>query len=334
MARLVLVALLAVSSAAISPVPTRSVALRAHAGRVQGLSKNHGIYGDTLCPCIGLAHTKGETTADCGGGTTIQYPTEFGSSCQTWDASRHPDCETGTDSNFTSDGESPAWCSQPWCFVDPCKCNIPDMPQVSTCLPGSTYQDHPVYYSYSTCGGKDEWTGDMHAEACVNQYTQGDCMVREKCAWDGLQCYGKEIKQHCNHENKVDEAKFGSDKCKCMGIHNLPGTMEADVFGDGKKLSFPADVGATCRAWGKELHPSCKGDKPQAWCEAAWCFVDACDCAEVEPPKLMRKWFGENVTVGGRQVYYSYTTCGSDDPYPYRFHPEAASGTRRCPHFE
>jgi len=279
-----------------------------------------GLYGSAKCPCVGLDNVKGAVTADCSG-TKIVYPAEFGASCGAWEQDRHPDCELGTDRNFTRDGEVPAWCDQPWCYVDPCKCEIPDVPVVSQCLADSTWQDHPVYYSYATCGGTDAWTASKHGEACVMQKTEAECTKREKCGWDGKRCAGKEVLGVC--DKKLDAAKFGAEDCKCVGIDKLDGTIEGDV-GDGKKLAFPADYGATCKAWETEHYPGCQGENPPKWCDKAWCWVDPCSCGQAEPPKVSAGWIGKDVkSQGGKTLYYSYTTCGSEDLFTEKYNKEA-----------
>merc|ERR1719217_1918567 len=43
----------------------------------------------------------------------LTYSPNVGATCQAWESTTHPDC--------LKDGDKPSWCSEKWCFVDPCK---------------------------------------------------------------------------------------------------------------------------------------------------------------------------------------------------------------------
>lgn len=118
------------------------------------------IVGSSDCSCIGIAELPG-TRPIYADGAYADYPGGAGSSCQAWDMDRHPDC---VDIN----GSAPEWCSQPWCFVDPCSCDVAAEP--ATYLPGAKFQGKPLYYSYSTCGGIDTYNN----ETGTQNYT-GNC---------------------------------------------------------------------------------------------------------------------------------------------------------------
>lgn len=269
------------------------------------------LYGNGGCQCIGFDNVKGEVKVlinDKYG--KLPFPAETGASCATWDITGpHPDCEQGTDRNFSrTKDKDPSWCFQPWCYVDPCKCNL-GTPVVSAYLPTATYQGHPVYYSYDTCGGKDAYTSAEHKTACVNQKTEAACTGLSKCAWNGATCAGKEIHGVCDKPRDVKE--FGAENCRCIGIDKFEGTIEANL--DGKKMPFPASYGAKCAAHEKDLHPDCLGDKPPEWCDKSWCWIDPCSCQQLEPPKVTAGWIGDTVKFQGKTLYYSYTTCGAED---------------------
>jgi len=129
-------------------------------------------YGSSKCPCVGIDEVGG-TTEVTAGGQKVDYPADLGARCQAWDEKRAPgDCT----------GANPAsWCSKQWCYVDPCNCDIPDIPKISAYLPDAKYQGKPVYYSYETCGAKDEYTTKNHKEACVNQPSKDVCNGKPKC---------------------------------------------------------------------------------------------------------------------------------------------------------
>lgn len=279
------------------------------------------LYGNPGCQCVGLDNVKGEVQVLVNEKYgKMPFPAETGASCDTWETvGPHPDCEQGTDRNYTrKKDKDPSWCFEPWCYVDPCKCNI-GTPVVSAYLPDATYQGHPVYYSYATCGAKDTYTASSHKAACVNQNTEADCGKLPKCGWDGKRCAGKEVIGVCN--KPLDEKEFGHSNCRCVGIDKFEGNIEAVL--SGKKTEFPASYGATCKAYENTLHPDCKGDKPPKWCDKAWCWVDPCECQQEEPPKVTAGWIGNSVTFQGKTLYYSYTTCGSEDVFTEKFNEQA-----------
>mmetsp|Transcript_82387 Transcript_82387/g.214666 ORF Transcript_82387/g.214666 Transcript_82387/m.214666 type:complete len:533 (+) Transcript_82387:25-1623(+) len=104
----------------------------------------------------------------------------------------------------------------------------------------------------------------------------------------------------------------GMSSCRCIGFDNSTGTTIATV-GDAE-IEFPAELGGHCKAWDEGAHPDCKGDDPPAWCAKKWCFVDPCSCSGLEAPPKASDYLG-NGTVQGKQVHYSYATCGEQDSY-------------------
>jgi len=150
------------------------------------------VVGHEECGCIGIAGGKGTVQVSfTKKGDTMDMPSEIGSKSKAWDEGVHPKCK--------GDGEKPKWCEQKWCYVDPCKCNLPDKtpPKVSTYLGDATYGNKPIYFSYVTCGGKDAYTAEENKGACVNQKTEGACKKADGCAWTGDACFGKEFATMC-----------------------------------------------------------------------------------------------------------------------------------------
>lgn len=284
-------------------------------------SSSVAMYGSGGCPCVGFDNTKGEVQVLISDKVGKRpFPAEAGASCAKWDIlGPHPDCEQGTDLNYTrKNDKDPSWCFQSWCYVDPCKCDL-GTPVVSAYLPDATYQGHPVYYSYDTCGGKDSYTASSHKTACVNQKTEAACTALPKCAWNGATCAGKEIHGVCSKPGNA--AELGAENCRCIGIDKLEGSIEADV-GKGK-MAFPASYGAQCAAHDQTLHPDCKGADPPEWCGKAWCWIDPCSCKQQEPPKVTAGWMGPTVNFQGKTLYYSYTTCGAEDLFTEKYHKAA-----------
>lgn len=189
------------------------------------------------------------------------YPADLGARCEPWDERRHILCKGGSDK---------AWCKRSWCYVDPCKCDVDVLPQVTLYQPETTYRNMPLFYSYETCGGKDAF--------------------------------------------QRKDPPLGHPSCRCVGFAGIVGTTEISFRG-GHVTEYPGDLGATCKAWDHDVHPECKGDKQPSWCRARWCYVDPCECelpGEVFP-KLSA--YMPDATLTGKNLYYSYETCGSPDTW-------------------
>jgi len=153
--------------------------------------------GNPECRCIGLDNVPGSTNVKIDG-RKVAYPGDLGSTCDNWDRNTHPLCK-GSD--------APKWCFQRWCYVDPCSCNIDELPKVTMYLPKASFQAKSLYYSYETCGSKDFFTKEHNKGACTNQESKESCLDLKlasgsnKCAWTGKVCLGWEIVEHplCKH---------------------------------------------------------------------------------------------------------------------------------------
>eukprot|EP00439_Symbiodinium_sp_Y106_P022976 s1652_g2.t2 len=213
---------------------------------------------------------------------TADFPADFGARCAAWDNKRNGAyCMPGQDP-----GADKGWCAEPYCFVDPCNCDLDVPPTLANSyLPDASYQGKGLWYSYVTCGGKDYW---MDAET-----------KKQK----------QEAKGIC--EKKVEEKKWGKEKCRCVGYDGTPGTVNVTI--DKKELKYPADTGATCESWDAKRHPDCVGDKPADWCKQEWCYVDPCECELDVPPKTSS--YLPSGMVNGKPVYFSYATCGTSDSF-------------------
>ncbi|CAJ1438706.1 unnamed protein product [Effrenium voratum] len=113
---------------------------RANASQTRNVS---APYGSAKCPCIGFDGLDGETLALIDG-KMVKYPADLGGSCTAWDEVMHPQCKSAAQ----------GWCSQPWCYVDPRKCDVGVLPTMTTYLPSARYKNMPLFYSYATCGSK------------------------------------------------------------------------------------------------------------------------------------------------------------------------------------
>lgn len=149
-------------------------------------------WGQEDCRCVGFAPQEGTMKVNIDG-KQVDFPADTGGQCKAWEQNNHPDC------NATS---PPAWCSQAWCYVDPCKCKTAVPPKTSSYVPDANYQGRPVFYSYATCGTIDSFTSSNNKEACVNQEDKKACAKLSKCAWKmdkiGGSCLGKELVEVCS----------------------------------------------------------------------------------------------------------------------------------------
>lgn len=259
-------------------------------------------YGNNKCRCIGVDNLKGYYAAQVQY-HHVQYNAETGASCEAWDQGKDPRCQGSV---------PPQWCSQKWCYVDPCSCDLDVLPKQT--VTGVEYQGTPAYWSYATCGGTDFFS-ETNEGACVNQKTEGDCGKQSKCAWDGKQCAGKEIVKTCKENAKKDESVYGEEDCRCIGLGGKD-IGKAFMYMDEKNiLTYSPNVGATCQAWESTTHPDClkDGDKP-SWCSEKWCFVDPCKCKTKSPPKAVMP-SNRHMRFQGKTAYWSYATCGSTDSW-------------------
>lgn len=263
----------------------------------------HGTsYGDNRCRCVGIDNLQGyyATQVDF---HHVQYAAEAGASCQAWDRNSHPACK---------DSAPPQWCSQQWCYVDPCSCDLDILPKASEA--GIKYQGGPAYFSYDTCGDLDFFSQEIEG-ACVNQKTAADCAKQSSCAWTGKECAGKEIAQSCKNVAQKDKTVYGEDDCRCVGLSGKDIGKAFMYINEKDLLKYPADVGATCQAWEEDVHPDClkDGEKP-SWCSQKWCFVDPCKCKTKMPPKTVMP-ANRHMRFQGKTAYWSYATCGSTDSW-------------------
>lgn len=260
-------------------------------------------YGSSKCPCVGFNNVGGKTVLEMGG-QKVDYPADVGARCEAWDETRAPQCKGAN---------PPDWCAQQWCYVDPCNCDLPEIPKISGALPDAEYQGKPLYYSFETCGGSDSYTSGTNKEACVNKKTEPDCSASKKCQWNGEEnkCGGAAVMGYCMKPLSVN--KWGENDCRCIGIDNIDGSTTVKVGNPEVDMDYPADVGASCDQWDLNRHPECTGDEKAPFCYDRWCFVDPCKCDLDVPPVGSNHLYGADFQ--GKQIFLSYRTCGSENRY-------------------
>lgn len=269
-------------------------------------ASNHDriVYGKNKCPCVGIDNLPGYYATNIDYYHT-QYPLEAGSSCKAWELGAHPECKDGV--------LAPDWCSQRWCYVDPCNCELEELPRIS--VAGVEYQGSAAYWSYETCGFVDFYSKDQSPEACVVQPNQTACAGLSKCAWDGKRCGGKAAIETCKQASQLDESVYGLDDCRCVGLSGKEPGKAWMYIDDEQEVAYPPDVGATCKAWEAETHPDCmkEGETP-AWCSTQWCFVDPCKCKTAQPPKMVME-ANRFLQFQGKTAFWSPETCGNADTW-------------------
>jgi len=265
-------------------------------------------YGSPKCPCVGLDNIPGSTDVTING-TEMNYPADLGAHCGQWSVDRNKACK----------GENqPPWCSQAWCYVDPCKCDLDVQPKHSLLLPDALFKGKPIYYSYTTCGAKDLYTALENKDSCSMQDSEEKCTARKSdCSWAKGKCVNSDMLM-CDGA-KPDEVKWGLNSCPCVGVANVPGNIEMkagkDVQVKGGLVQYPASTGATCESWDKARSPECTegGENNPPWCESKWCYVDPCNCNIPEGKVPTIAHLLEGAIFQGKPAYYSFATCGNED---------------------
>jgi len=296
-------------------------ALQASTASDDGSSDSpHGV-NVAGCPCIGVSGRNGTVFALIDG-QNVPYPINTGSYCNRWDDHTSTKCMGSNAPDL--DG---AWCLEKWCFVDPCNCKLSGaVPHLSTYFQNDPIQNKKLYYSYEACGEIDVFTQLQNNDACTNKKTSTDCFKMSQCSWslnNGGSCLGKELTgSECSTSHLSNALVWGKSECACIGVNWTAGSTEAELalnFSNPSSnatqlVSYPAGIGATCKAWDQDVHPECKGpgSKPD-FCKQKWCFVDPCKCGLKSPPALST--YFPDALWKGHPLYYSYVSCGSRDTY-------------------
>eukprot|EP00927_Polykrikos_kofoidii_P065819 TRINITY_DN61538_c0_g1_i1.p1 TRINITY_DN61538_c0_g1~~TRINITY_DN61538_c0_g1_i1.p1 ORF type:complete len:1688 (-),score=228.72 TRINITY_DN61538_c0_g1_i1:60-5123(-) len=256
--------------------------------------------GNALCPCIsanfGSAETSGEVTLRIAD-SQVRYPLNTGGFCFPWDNSRYPGaCET----RDQIPGKGVSWCGKPWCFVDPCACDLPMRPTLSTIVQDKACLGKACYVSYLTCGGthseriiddKAHCANGKNAFACTNSMG--------KCIWTGSRCMAADLASMCGissvapndpiddargisetvgseekaivatvsraFRNDVENRSNGNSLCPCVSV-DFGSAMLANSSGvmattPGGSMIYPENVGSSCKAWDNGILPGkCEND--------------------------------------------------------------------------
>eukprot|EP00929_Paragymnodinium_shiwhaense_P114183 TRINITY_DN82504_c0_g1_i1.p1 TRINITY_DN82504_c0_g1~~TRINITY_DN82504_c0_g1_i1.p1 ORF type:complete len:378 (+),score=74.49 TRINITY_DN82504_c0_g1_i1:79-1212(+) len=179
------------------------------------------LHGSKVCRCVApefpeRAYAGGGRTATItldGKTVDVKYPDDIGSYCKAWDDGKYPgSCEEPSQ----IPGMHKGWCAARWCYVDPCECGLEPPPYYSYLhprgsssnsfyLPGATYKNRSLYYSYVACGTKDEFAKDDTVYGCAD-LTEEVCKLRPQCGWTGKLCLIKELFDLCKEPDTRSSA--------------------------------------------------------------------------------------------------------------------------------
>jgi len=334
------------------------------------------LYSSAAVGALGGAHLYGGTLGNWAGAATdcikvtpdkqedwakhdVTYPSNYANTCAmsgaepgsyhcTW-VTGHKDAhkfEIGY--SYNSKWNSEKWCTDKFCWVDPCKCNKLDITK-SSWLNG--------HYSYSMCGAKDsytpvscdankdetkctavtgcKWVNNMQkceaqtgAETMVSLRTALKCPDPTTVPTDCACTANTEAKVTCNAANK----KLWDGTVNKRAPGNWGGQAEQcikvtpDKQDDWAKHDFdyPSNYANTCDQSGKEpgsyhctwvagkekTHKFAVGDSYNSkWDSESWCSDNFC---WVDPCNCDKLDVTKSSWLNG---YYSYSMCGSTDKY-------------------
>jgi len=196
---------------------------------VQNCANNKAMsassYGHGDCRCVGIGgHKNGKAVRHINDHEEASYSSNVGSSCQAWEQDVHPDCQ--------KDGPKPAWCSQKWCFVDPCKCSLAQPPTaVMMANAYEKFQGKTAYFSYETCGSVNTWNDHLKEAYCTPYTSEASCQSVKKCMWTGGKCMGKALGEICAEQKStgVLGIEYGTED-SAFGFRPFAGVLVAFGF--------------------------------------------------------------------------------------------------------
>jgi len=103
------------------------------------------------------------TDSDYGDQDFRHYSELYGGSCRMHADVAFSDCyDASTDPPTFKMDTHASWCPKPWCYVDPCSCNLPDV----TISKAFNAQLGKLSYSYATCGSVDSISESVGDAVC------------------------------------------------------------------------------------------------------------------------------------------------------------------------
>lgn len=110
-------------------------------------------------------------------------------------------------------------------------------------------------------------------------------------------------------------ASSANNTCECIGLSHSLGAIQVSI--KGQPVEYPAEAGATCKAWDAGRHPLCQGlGTDPFWCKQQWCYVDPCTCKKgYDEPIPSEITYVPGATSQGKSIFYSYHACHETDTY-------------------
>ena len=173
--------------------------------------------------------------------TTRTLPPHYGLGCHEWDLSIEGLCTDETTGISYTGNNLPAWCSEPFCFVDPESCDF--LPYESGFFRGSG-----LYYSYQTCGGENHFAkswaaANMDTDELLDEIVASVDRVEKSFSqtWQDLvegtalgdySCTGAFFEQQpscgCEWDNVCKPASVSSDWTSCTDSEKSSGDCSGD----------------------------------------------------------------------------------------------------------
>eukprot|EP00440_Ansanella_granifera_P008496 gb/GFBE01009203.1/.p1 GENE.gb/GFBE01009203.1/~~gb/GFBE01009203.1/.p1 ORF type:complete len:484 (+),score=88.79 gb/GFBE01009203.1/:1-1452(+) len=241
------------------------------------------------CTCISL----GKTPDADGMVNTVsmgKYPADYGSQCGAQQEPGSSSCTNLTTGNPLPADQQASWCPSPWCWVDPCTCDLSDL-AVTNITTTTYFDDVARYYSYSNCGGQDSYsstvgnTGNSMTPTCPNGEfdPEGDCVQKMDNEAEKITC--------------TDPWAVGG---KCVQPPNMTKTYPAN-YGEGCRV-HPEPGNSDCS--NADGTPKAPADQA-AWCTKPWSYVNPCTCTASD--------MARSTYFYPKLLFYSTSACGAAD---------------------
>jgi len=143
-----------------------------------------GAQGAAYCPClqaVGMMFKPCNETFNISGtcsvadkkpGQPLLAP-DYGASCKVHEEPFQADCTDQSDGSKMAPTDKNKWCWEPFCYVDPCTCDQPDM-----YVGAASYftKVTKMAYSYGNCDGVDHWSeADAAKDMTYTKARPTDC---------------------------------------------------------------------------------------------------------------------------------------------------------------
>lgn len=250
------------------------------AERIRSWSCDRLIGGGSSCRCKGILNV---TVPETNGAihystpqTEFDLPSEYGSYCKAWDIPESLNGQIFLTACAESNRAFNPWCSEEWCFVDPCSCDMPDVAQSNMFSDQYPSSRGRLAFSYLSCA------------QCWRRKTQAECTQTVQCRW-------VESGNNAMCMPVSDEPYFTDEVCSKTEYSACGGLRQLNCYQD------PTDQ--TC----KQKSPY---DRSVAWgCEYFRSGMPGCECIQLDTKSLTTDEYG-NILVP-ELPDFAYTAQGA-----------------------